>query len=585
MNKKESSKRNNENGRYMVTIPIGSAIFTTIATAILAIVTDYLALPARTIHSSGYWWFWIFIGIASIVFSYIGNLLFNSVKDSYYGEREVKSWSVTIILVVIVSIGIIIFFLTSISGWKIAKENAYASLIDIKEGNFETDIPQITNTAVIVDMKTAQKLGDRTIGTLQHASWYEADDEYNLISVNGEKYRISSIKYKGLLTYNRAKNEGIPGYILVNALTQEATYMKLPEAMKYAPSAFWKYDLSRHLRKQYPNYLFGKSFFEVNDEFNPYWITNVRTCKIGMRGAPIATSIVITNAVTGESTEYNMDEIPDWVDHANSVDYLMTLVGWHYRYQEGWWNPSNTNVFRTSYSYRNGRRDENDYTPFEGYNSMLDKEGNIWFYTGITPANAAETNVGFILTSPKSGEVRYYKCEGAEESSAQGAAEGLVQNLGYSASFPNIINVEGIPTYFMVLKDDAGLVQRYALSSVSQYQKVVQSGDIEDAIRAYKSKIGLSNEVIETTDANESDDTVEYETVSSSGIVKELTEAQINGYTYYYFILENDEKMYMSSIVNSNWQPLKLKIGVKVEVDSYADTQNNVQIVTKIDIQ
>lgn len=160
-----------------------------------------------------------------------------------------------------------------------------------------------------------------------------------------------------------------------------------------------------------------------------------------------------------------------------------------------------------------------------------------------------------------------------------------MQNLGYSASFPNIINVEGIPTYFMVLKDDAGLVQRYALSSVSQYQKVVQSGDIEDAIRAYKSKIGLSNEVIETTDANKSDDTAEYETVSSSGIVKELTEAQINGYTYYYFILENDEKMYMSSIVNSNWQPLKLKIGVKVEVDSYADTQNNVQIVTKIDIQ
>lgn len=83
MNKKESSKRNNENGRYMVTIPIGSAIFTTIATAILAVVTDYLTLPARTIHSSGYWWFWIFIGIASIVFSYIGNLLFNSVKDSY----------------------------------------------------------------------------------------------------------------------------------------------------------------------------------------------------------------------------------------------------------------------------------------------------------------------------------------------------------------------------------------------------------------------------------------------------------------------------------------------------------------------
>ena len=61
------------------------------------------------------------------------------------------------------------------------------------------------------------------------------------------------------------------------------------------------------------------------------------------------------------------------------------------------------------------------------------KDGSIWFYTGITPANKAETNVGFLLLNPRTGLMRFYDLTGenddtagAEESSAQKAAEGLV---------------------------------------------------------------------------------------------------------------------------------------------------------------
>ena len=159
----------------------------------------------------------------------------------------------------------------------------------------------MSNEAVIVDMKTAQRLGDRTIGTIKHASWYEADDEYDLIEVNGEYYRISSIKYNDIFAYWKASSEGIPGYILVNAKTQEAKYVPLEEGMKYAPSAFFSYDLSRHLHNQHPDYMYGKSFFEIDDDGNPYWITGAGTATIGMRGAPMITTIVITNAITGES--------------------------------------------------------------------------------------------------------------------------------------------------------------------------------------------------------------------------------------------------------------------------------------------
>ncbi len=524
------------------------------------------------------------IGIVFTIAACVMQIIYN--KITYEDEKPI----IGIICGILTGVFVVVMFVTSIPGWKCTHAEQYANLIKIEEGNFEKDIPQMSNEAVIVDMKTAQRLGDRTIGTIKHASWYEADDEYDLIEVNGEYYRISSIKYNGIFAYWKASSEGIPGYILVNAKTQEAKYVPLEEGMKYAPSAFFSYNLRRHLHNQHPDYMYDKSFFEIDDDGNPYWITGAGTATIGMRGAPMINTIVITNAVTGESEEYPIDEVPDWVDHAYGVDYMMTRINWHYRYREGWFNPSKTNMYRTAYYYKSSKNsgEENEFTPFDGYNSMVDSSGDIWFNTGITPANAAETNVGFILISPKTGQVRYYVCEGAEESSAQGAAEGLVQNLGYSASFPNIVNVDGIATYFMVLKDNAGLVQRYALCNIAQYSKVVQAETIEEALKLYRQKMNLSVEEDReepNLDAAEHGEPLheEYNTKMTNGVVSEVTEAQIEGYTFYYFTIEGSESIFMSSIENSNLQPLKLKIGTEVTIMSY--TKKDVEIVTEITIK
>ena len=548
---------------------------TIILVVIIALAINYFALPALNIHSSGLWWFSIIVGLIATAIS-------------IFSEPDSENYTLIFFAGITVLI-VVVFFITSIPSWKVFHAKQYANLIQVEDGDFENDIPEISDidSTVIVDMKTAQKLGDRTMGTIQHATWYEADDEYNLISVNGEYYRISSIEYAGFFEYLKSRSSGIPGFILVNAETQEAEFIELENGIKYVPSAFYGYDLARHIHNQYPTYILGKSFFEIDDDYNPYWITNVRTTKIGLRGAPVATSVLITDAITGETTEYAMDEIPDWVDHTSSVEYLMDLIEDHYQYQNGFFNFSNTNVFRTSYYYKdeNEGEDENEYTPFDGYNSMIDKEGNIWFYTGLSPANSAETNIGFLLVSPKTGEVRYYDGSGAEESSAQIAAEGLVQDLKYSASFPNMVNVDGIPTYFMVLKDTAGLVQRYALCNVEQYSKVVQAETLSEALSEYRKRLELTesaDEEYETPDTTDTSSNVseENETIKTSGKVQIISEAQISGNTYYYFILENDENIYMSSIENSNLQPLKLVEGVNVDIEYYSE--EDVKIVTSI---
>jgi len=176
----------------------------------------------------------------------------------------------------------------------------YQAMIQIEEGDFSKDINPIDNVKniSIVDIKTAERVGDRTIGSIKNSAWYEVDDEYNLIKYNGQQYRISALNYGNFFKYNKAKKDGIPGYILVNTSTQEAQYVELKQAIKYSPSAFFSFDLKRHLREEFSSYIFGKHYFEIDEEGNPYWITAVKRPTIGMFGGQKEESFIITNAVT-----------------------------------------------------------------------------------------------------------------------------------------------------------------------------------------------------------------------------------------------------------------------------------------------
>lgn len=572
-------------------------ICTLVITALIGWGIDYLALPAITFQSSGFWWFWLGMLVLGTVIYFIANGIVNCVNCEEGGHIP------GIVIGVIAGVWFIVFIVTAIACSVIANDIEYSNVITVEDGNFKEDIEEINlDDIVVVDVKTAQKLGDRTIANIPNATWYDVDDEYNLVVINGEKYRISPVNYGGVWKYFKADESGIPGYVLVEATKKEpeAKYVELDEPMWYSPSACFAYDLNRHLRSLYPSYIFGKSFFEVDDAGVPYWITGVKTPQIGLRGALISTSAVVTNATTGESKEYTLDNLPDWIDHVESVDELMESLNWHYTYKGGWWNSktSKTKVYKTTYYYKDREQAEsqdekktdlaaNEFTPFEGYNSII-KDGKVMFYTGLTPENNAESNLGFLLIDPRTREFYFYKATGAEESSAQGAVEGLVSDLRYSASFPTVVNVGGIETYFMVLKDSAGLIQRFAFSNVENYGKCVQAETIEKALEAYKIKMGLISGNINEDNVNDQlVQNPDVETVSLSGKVLEVEEAQIGGYTYYYFTIEgSDAFVFMSSIVNSNQQPMKLQAGSSVNIQYYeSQKESGIGIVTSIEFK
>ena len=224
-----------------------------------------------------------------------------------------------------------------------------------------------------------------------------------------------------------------------------------------------------------------------------------------------------------------------------------------------------------TYSYRS-QKDENTGEPaFAGYNTVITANGDIVFYTGLTPASNSESNVGFILANPRTGTITRYTCSGAEEKSAQDSAESLVQDLKYEATFPTVLNVDGKETYFMLLKDKAGLVQRYALCNVENYTKVVQAETIEEVLRLYRQKLG-----------NGSGTTVDDDYLQKAeGIIQNLYQAQLDGCTYYYFTIEGSTNLYMSSIKNSNKQVM-LEKGTKVYIEYVVTAEEGVFEVYKI---
>ena len=292
-----------------------------------------------------------------------------------------------------------------------------------------------------------------------------------------------------------------------------------------------------------------------------------------MFGGKKEESFIITNACTGESTEYSTENLPQWVDHAYGLDYLMRVARYNLSYVNGFWNASfaKTNVAYTAYQYR-GSSDESGDTYFDGYNTAITANGDIVFYTGLTPASNAETNIGFLLLNPRTGVITRYECSGAEESSAQASAESLVQDLKYEATFPTILNVDGEETYFMLLKDKAGLVQRYALCNVKNYTKVVQAPTLEEAVEQYLVKLGKEED-------KPDQEVVQNQT--AEGIIHELYEAQIDGCTYYYFKIEGSDNLYMSSIKNSNKQVM-LKVGTQVSIEFVPTAEDGVFSVQKI---
>ncbi len=433
----------------------------------------YITLPSLNIHSVD---FWVYLG--GLLFLFLILTLSAPWKEVVSRGKVAISYNiVTKVVGIILVVGVVIYIIGSIWGAKIFNAKKYASLIEIQNTTFEKTIPteEIISNIALMDTDSAKAVGKRAIGALSDVvSQYRISENYTQIALNSAPMKVASLEYAGFFKWFNNKNKGIPGYVLVDAVEFEAEYVKLDKPIKYTTSGWFNDNLQRHLRFQYPTAIFEGYYFEIDEEGNPYYVCPTLTAKIGLFSGKDVNGVVICDPCTGESKYYKVGEIPNWVDHVYDGDLIEKKYNWHGMLNDGYWN--------SIIGQKGCKITTQDY----GYKVM---DNDVWIYTGITSVIDDSSNIGFILVNARTGETKYFDVAGAEEFSAMEAAEGQVQHLGYTAAFPSLINVDGRPTYFMVLKDKGQLVKQYALVDVKKYSIVATGTTQKDTLSTYRKLI------------------------------------------------------------------------------------------------
>ena len=491
-----------------------------IVVILVAAVYYYAALPAVNIHSSETWFFMIALVIV-IALLYM--------KKGQIGIRELKQSKMMKSLgVVVLGLGIIYLAGTLLSS-PIINAKKYQKLMKLDERTFTEDIEEQSFDKVpLLDKDTAEILGDRKMGSMvDMVSQFDADNIYSQINYQDNPVRVTPLKYASLIKWFTNRSEGIPAYIRINMATQETELVKLDEGIKYTTSEHFNRNIYRHLRFAHPTYIYGELSFEIDEEGVPYWIAPVKKYNIGLFGGETVGKVVLCNAVTGEMKTYDVEDVPQWVDRVYSADLLVQLFDYYGTLKHGFLN----SVL--------GQKDCLETT--DGYN-YLALEDDVWMYTGVTSVNGDQSNVGFVLSNQRTMETRYYEVEGATEAAAMSSAEGQVQNLKYTATFPLLLNISGEPTYFIALKDDAGLVKKYAMVNVQRYQ-IVAIGDSVSQCEENYLELLLSNGVKE----KEKDTR---EVLEISGKITKIAQAVLDGTSHYYLMVEGSEEIFDASVVD-----------------------------------
>ena len=512
-----------------------------------------LAVVILIIAAFCYWWFhppinihsvdlWMFLAIFVLFPSFLVFFIFHQIYERGMGKREknekkAKRFKGLMVVPVIVAL---VGVLGAVASLTLFPGNAekYSTILNTEDGDFATDIEQADySTIPFIDRDSAVLLGNRTMGTMaDYVSQFEISDLYSQINYRDAPVRVSPLNYADVFKWWSNHNTGIPAYVIVNMSTQDTQIVRLEDPIYYSDSDPFFNNVDRHVQLSHPFYIFGEKSFEIDDNGKPYWIYPVIDYTVGLFGGETVSRVVLCDASTGECQDLAIDEVPQWVDRAYPADLLIQQYNWSGALSGGWIN---------SWLGQSGVKQTTPGSDGQlGYNYIA-KDDDVWVYSGVTSATADNSIIGFVLINQRTAESKFYPVAGATEESAMSSAEGQVQNLKYEATFPLLINVDNQPTYFMALKDNAGLVKKYAMIDIQRYQNVAVGDTLEETEKSYK-KMLRANGVSTDDDsgkATKMDGT-------ATGTISLISPVVLDGNSHYYVMLNGDGTLYDCPVAN-----------------------------------
>ena len=298
--------------------------------------------------------------------------------------------------------------------------------------------------------------------------------------------------------------------------------------------------------------MLGEPSFEIDETGRPFWIVPVLDKTIGLFGGTDVSGAVIVDSINGDTTlistsldgttklptdKFVNDKEFQWIDRVYSSTIVNQQYNFYGKYNNGFWNSiiGQENVKITS----------------QGYN-YLALNDDVYMYTGVTSISSDQSIIGFVLINQRTKESKYYQVSGALENTAQTSAQGKVQQYGYAATFPILLNVSGEPTYFMALKDSSQLVKMYAMVNVKQSTVVGVGTSLAECTENYAAELeksGVSVDVdVDSMGQEETPDAPKVETVDVTGTVAEIRSVITGGETYFYIKLQDNNAYYKVAV-------------------------------------
>ncbi len=491
--------------------------------------------------------------------------------STYFGGEE-NGWDVGILqggweigtLLGLVSFAIItvICIIVWITSWGMFRWRDYYNQIGIvEEKNYVDEISPIDLSQVpYVDEDYAKILGEKTLGVNADLGSKVEIGEFAMQEVNGRLVLVAPLEHSGFFKYN-ANKAGTPGYVVVSASNAEDVKLVTeldgkPLSLRYLSSAFFGDDLLRHIRKEYKNEGLTEFTFELDDTGRPYYVVTTYKNTVAWT-APEATGVIVIDVETGDMEKYSLSDAPEWIDIIQPKAFVSNQIKNWGRYVKGAFNFSNENKLKAT----------------EGMDTIYNN-GSCYYYTGITSYSSDSSTNGFILVNTRTKEAIKYNLVGGNENSAQASAEGQVQNMGYIAGFPLPVNLDGVPTYFMPLKDNSGYVKMFAFVNIEYIQQVATGDSVISAKNAYVAKISASGNNIAFTD-----DAYSYE---EEGIIARIAFTMLDGgSTVYMFTIEGDEKNNIYQITPNLSNEIILTVpGDEVTFECVDDGNGNITVTS-----
>lgn len=370
---------------------------------------------------------------------------------------------------------IVVYLLISLFVSPLFMSKSYRDLIYVQEsGSFNDSMENYDTMQIpVVDNLLADKLGDKKLGEGNYGSQYQIDaGDYTMIVYNGHLYWVAPIEYSGFFKWSSQPSS--PGFIKINA-TDASDVVIVDKPLKYLDSAYFWDDLQRQI---YFSNMFrlreGKPHLELDEQGTPFFIEPVLTNRFAFFGGTDSVGVIVTDAYTGISNYYDTADCPEWIDRTQPESLISEQLGGWGTYVHGFFNSlfAKKEVLEVS----------------SGLNYIY-TNGHMYLQTGMTSVGSDESIVGVQQVDMRTKKSTFYRVGGATELAASQSAIATQQAERYTSTAPIIINFNTIPTYFMMLKGDDGLVKRYAYVNVADYRIVAVHQDINQALLDYEMKI------------------------------------------------------------------------------------------------